>query len=97
MTRNSSDGKSPTLASAHPASVANNPYPVLDPSPGFVNSGDSATSGDMAEVEASDVASYMADLLIELRALARKSGFETLGRVLEIAETEAKLKAGGRN
>lgn len=47
-------------------------------------------------VPAADIAAYMVDMLLELRALAEKSGFETLGRVLEIAENEAKLRVGDR-
>ena len=43
-------------------------------------------------VSARDVAAYMADMLIELQELARGSGFETLRRVLEIAEREAKWR-----
>ena len=41
-------------------------------------------------VPAADLAAYMADMLQELRQLAAKSGMDTLGRVLEIAEREAK-------
>jgi metal-dependent amidase/aminoacylase/carboxypeptidase family protein len=43
-------------------------------------------------VSARDVAAYMADMLVELQDLARDSGFETLRRVLEIAEREAKWR-----
>lgn len=41
-------------------------------------------------VSARDVAAYMADMLAELQELAHDSGFETLRRLLEIAECEAK-------
>ena len=43
-------------------------------------------------VSARDVAAYMADMLLELQELARDAGFETLRRVLEIAEREAKWR-----
>lgn len=43
-------------------------------------------------VSARDIAAYMADMLLELQELARGSGFETLRRVLEIAEREAKWR-----
>lgn len=43
-------------------------------------------------VSPQDVAAYLADMLIELRQIAQQTGFETLGRVLEIAEREAKYR-----
>jgi hypothetical protein len=43
-------------------------------------------------VSTRDVAAYIADMLLELQELARGSGFETLRRVLEIAEREAKWR-----
>ena len=43
-------------------------------------------------VSAQDMAAYIADMLLELRELAQEAGFETLGRVLEIAEREAKWR-----
>ncbi len=43
-------------------------------------------------VSAKDVAAYIADMLLELQELAQNSGFETLRRVLEIAEREAKWR-----
>jgi hypothetical protein len=45
-----------------------------------------------SEVSVRDVAAYIADMLIELRELAQDTGLETLGRVLEIAEREAKWR-----
>ena len=51
---------------------------------------------EVSAVPSDDVAAYMADMLLELRELARRSGFETLGRVLEIAEREAQLRVGDR-
>jgi hypothetical protein len=48
------------------------------------------------QIPAADIAAYMADMLMELRTMARRQGFDTLGRVLEIAESEAKLRMGDR-
>ena len=39
-----------------------------------------------------DMAAYIADMIVELRALAKQMDFETLGRVLEIAEREARYR-----
>ena len=55
--------------------------------------GDPGADGSINE---QDIAAYMADMILELRELAQRSGFQTLGRVLEIAESEAKLRVGDR-
>ena len=44
-------------------------------------------------VSATDVAAYIADMVAELRTLANQSQFDTLARVLDIAEREAKWRA----
>ena len=76
----SQDGSSP------PSSDDRRPMAV-----GFVDAADGANDGDRKTetVALPDVAAYMADMLRELRQLAAKTGMDTLGRVLEIAETEA--------
>ena len=51
-----------------------------------------ANDTTMAAVPKQDVAAYIADLVNELRVLAREAGFETLSRVLEIAEREAQYR-----
>ena len=63
---------------------------------GFVDEdGPHDPGGEKKEpVPIEDIADYMADMLQELRRLASRSGMDTLGRVLEIAEKEA--KAGGK-
>ena len=72
--------------------------PVSAPAAGATGSTDvyAGAAGEAGDVPAADIAAYMADMLHELRAMARQSGFDTLGRVLEIAESEAKLRVGDR-
>lgn len=40
-----------------------------------------------------DQVEYMADLILELRDMARNSGLETLAGLLELANAEARLRA----
>ena len=47
-------------------------------------------------VAAPDVAAYIADMLSELQVLAKDTGFESLGRALELAELEAKWRMDER-
>jgi hypothetical protein len=61
--------------------------------PGLSEPGD-GQGGDDDPVSSADVAAYIADMLLELRTLAEKSRFTTLGRILEVAEQEAKLRIG---
>lgn len=55
---------------------------------GFVDQ----TTGE-AVVPSQDIAAYIADMVGELRVMAQQTGFETLSRILEIAEREAKWRA----
>ena len=43
-----------------------------------------------------DIAAFIASMVLDLREMAEKSGFDTLGRVLEIAEREAKWRMEDR-
>jgi hypothetical protein len=54
--------------------------------------GQGAGTTDHEQVPTTDVAAYLADMLLELRTIAQQSGFATLSRVLVIAEEEAKLR-----
>ena len=59
-------------------------------------SGAGFTDLEASTVPAQDVAAYIADMVGELRAMAQQCGFETLGRILDIAEREANWRAQGR-
>ena len=67
--------------------------------PEAVTTGDSeaaAPSSPSEHISKQDMAAYMADMIAELRSLAKKFDFETLGRVLEIAEREARYRMDER-
>ena len=88
MTRTSTDGT--TLSDDSMRRT-----PAVYPQAGFTDGAADPADG-AGQIPAADMAAYMADMLMELRTMARQSGFDTLGRVLEIAESEAKLRMGDR-
>lgn len=51
---------------------------------------------DPETIPPQDVAEFIAEMISDLRLLADKSGLDTLGRFLEVAEREAKWSSGTR-